>query len=96
MPSPPTYVQKNGKNSFLDPLPQSAKDIYFQSNKKGSNQTTQEKNFFEDNWVLIFFLKKSILLNYINLFYKKVLKDQSYDFLMFSKTRFHFTRKFRI
>eukprot|EP01080_Neovahlkampfia_damariscottae_P008119 gene8119-12580_t len=49
MPSLPDYSSKGNKN--LEPLPQSAKDIYFKQNKK--TISTQDSDFFDDNWYFI-------------------------------------------
>jgi hypothetical protein len=50
MPTIPDYTLKSKAN--LDPLPMSAKDIYFKQHKKG-NMSQQDSDFFDDNWYFV-------------------------------------------
>lgn len=47
----PTIPDYSVKKNITDPLPQSAKDIYFKQQKKGMSQ--QDSDFFDDNWYFV-------------------------------------------
>ncbi|KAL0480109.1 hypothetical protein AKO1_007268 [Acrasis kona] len=58
MPSAPDY-NSNSSSSNLDPLPPSAREIYFgqtgsnQRNQNASSSNQQQKDFFQDNWYFV-------------------------------------------